>query len=166
MPKRSELLEEIQKEEEEIKRLKKIVREKSINSLTPEEQEKLREAYKEEAEEEALEEENEEEITEETEPEPIDPDEQLRQQKKRILDKIEKEVDLDDFWREVLSFPEWKDVLRTYYRIVAGAVQNHYASFTVSAVVKNGFIEWTYRFFDADGKEIFYDAENEAGAKE
>jgi hypothetical protein len=141
--------------------------------LTKEQEKKIEEDEKEEAEDEKFwQEQNEiyylehpeQKPTEESAP--VDPDEEYRKAKMRVLSKIEGQVDLEDFWREVLSYPLWKDVLRTYYRIVAGVVQNHYASFTVSATVKNGFIEWTYRFFDADGKEIFYDATNEAGVKE
>lgn len=147
---------------------------KRDRNLTPEEEEEEIAEAEEEAtiekyeklDEEALEEATEEEESEETEPEPIDPEEEIRQQKKRIYDKIEAQVDLSEFWQEVLLNPQWSDTLRVYYRIVAGLVLKHYGKFTVEATVENGNIVWEYHFFDKDGKEIFYDAENEEGVKE
>jgi hypothetical protein len=105
-----------------------------------------------------------EEETEESEP--IDPNEQLRQQKKRILDKIEKQLELSDFWQTVLGNKSWEEILRIYYRLNAGLVQKFYASFTIKAVLEGDKIEWKYTFFDSNGKEVNFDILNKAGAKE
>lgn len=106
-----------------------------------------------------------EELEETEESEPIDPDEQLGQQKRRIYDKIEKQLELSDFWQEVLSNSSWNDILRIYYRLNAGIVQKFYDSFTVKAILKGDKIEWEYKFYK-DGEEVDFDALNERGVKE
>lgn len=126
--------------------------------LTPEE-------IKNQLEDELEEEEDELEDEETEESEPIDPDAEYKAQKKRILDKIESQVDLSEFWSEVLANKKWEDILRIYYRANAGIIQKFYTSFTISVTLENDKIVWKYHFFK-DGKEISFDITNEEGVKD
>lgn len=102
----------------------------------------------------------------ELEPEEPSEEQKIIEQKKRILDKIESQVDLASFWQEVLSVPAWSEILRIYYRLNAGLVQKIFTAFTIKAIRTGEKIEWVYTFFDSNGNEINFDALNESKVAE
>jgi hypothetical protein len=164
--------EEAQKQEEEkANKRKQELTAKPFSKLTEEEQIELKDLWAEDEWEEPEEdepsetEEREEEEVQETEPQKTE-EETRNEQRRRILNKIEAQVDLSDFWQEVLNNKGWNDILRIYYRLNAGLVQKFYASFTIRAVRVGDRIEWTYSFFDENNKEVFFDALNTAKVAE
>jgi len=119
---------------------------------------------------EATEEEEDDEILEEVFKEEPIPEENkediIRAKKEAILDAILAQVNLTPFWADVLKNPAWSDVLKIWFKLNNGIVRGFYNSFTVKGILVGDKIEWTYSFFDKDGKEVFFDIMNEAKVAE
>ena len=86
------------------------------------------------------------------ESEPID---EIAEQKKRILTKIEQKIDLEDELSDLLSDSQWRDVFANFV-IAVNAVANGECGYFVQVVTSNGEgkVNVTRKFVDKDGKEI------------
>ena len=82
------------------------------------------------------------------------------EQKQRILDKIENQLDReqseDEVFRTILAVPEWREVIGDYIKAIQFVLKGH-AKYFVQAVKideKNQRLHFTIEYYDKDGKEI------------
>lgn len=76
------------------------------------------------------------------------------EQKQRILDKIEKQVDIENAFAEIIAVPEWREVLGDYIQAIQFVISG-YASYFTQLITKNGEkLDFDFQFYDKNGKKI------------
>ena len=78
------------------------------------------------------------------------------EQKQRILDKIEADLDEQTAFYPYLAVPEWREVIGDYIKAIQFVLKGH-AKYFVQAVKideKNQRLHFTIEYYNKDGKEI------------
>jgi hypothetical protein len=67
-------------------------------------------------------------------------------------------------WRNILDNPRWDEILRTYFRVVYAMTKGMCAKTVVTITEKDGVMNFSYDYFDANGAPIVTELSD--GAKE